>query len=391
MEAEADKPPEPFFTHSDLHSILDIITPYAACWRVFEVEVNEYSYMNIVTNALAALPAAPILEVLQLHHYGDAEEADDEYDVFVPVKFKDPFPVLFSGEAPKMVQVVLWGVHLDWSVERNRFLTGLKDLDLAYHAQDVRPTWQEFQAILVGSPELDTLTLCVSGPRGKSDDWDADGPITIPSLSGLVLTYHPPDYICALLGFVRTPNITSLALDLEVADFSSFANLLASPEPGGDSKKSLLSGLEHLKLSGFPCSKATADVMYEQLGNLRSINLKLFDESLDQIFFEKLTQPIDPSSKASPPAFYLPHLDTLTTAGVSGEEMRHLIEERKKAGVPIKRLFMCEDDDVDMAHEGWFREQLETFELFEPSDDEDELDELELGEDEMDDEEMGED
>lgn len=399
-EMDADRPPEPFYTHSDLASILDIVSPHVAFWRVFEVEVNDYSFMDIVTKVISILPGAPILEVLQLHHYG--EEGDDQYETFEPSELKDPYARLFSGDAPKLAQIALWGVHLDWSVERNHFLTNLRDLELAYHAEDVRPTWQELQAILNGSPEIDTLSLCLSGPRGQADDWEADGKIELTSLSGLVLAFHTPDYVSSLLRFLRTPNINTLALEFEEGDFSSFASMIASPEFGGDSKKSLLSGLEHLKLSGMPCSKETVDVMYEQLGNLTSINLKVFEGDLDPVFFEKLTKPIDPT-KTGPPTFYLPHLDTLTTSGVSGKEMRNLIEERKKAGFPIKRVFMSEvcisialpkpycsltrgyfktqDDDVDITEEVWFREQLETFELFEPSDDEEDL---ELSEGEMD-------
>ncbi|KAF7982884.1 hypothetical protein HWV62_25128 [Athelia sp. TMB] len=387
MDVDAGKPEEPFYTHSDLHTILEIVTPHAARWRVFEVEVNEYSFMRIVTDALAALPAAPALQILQLHHYG--EEADDEYEFFLPAELRDPAPVLFAGNAPKLEQLALWGVHLDWSAAANRFLAGLKDVELAYHAQDVRPTWAELAALLAGSPALDTLSLCLSGPRGAPSDWAAERAVPLPSLRSLVLAFHPPEDLCALVRLLPTPNLTSLSLDLEEGDYSAFAALLAAPEPGGASKKSLLSGLEHLKLSGLPCAPATVDVMYEQLGALRSINLKLFDEFLDARFFERLTQPIDPAAKTHPPAFYLPHLDTLTTSGVPGAEMRRLVEARKKAGVPVKRLFMCEDDDVSMQDEVWFRAQLETFELFEPSDDEEDL-ELVEGEMDMDeDNDMG--
>lgn len=368
MELDAER--EPFFTENDLHAILDLIIPHAECWRALEIEVNEYSFMDIATKALSAIPVAPILEVLQLHHYGEEGDDDEDYEHFRPAQFKDPAPVLFSGNAPKLTHIALWGVHLAWSLEKNLFLKSLKDLELAYHAEDVRPTWSEFEKILLASPELDTLSLCLSGPSGKAGEWEVEGSIELPGLKSLVLAYHTPEYISRLIGILHTPNITSLALDLEDGDYSSFASILASPRPGSASKKSLLSGLEHLKLSGFPCSQDTVDVMYEQLGNLRSINLKCFESLLQDVFFSKLTQPIDPASTAVPTAFYLPNLDTLTTSGISGSQMRQLVEERKKAGVPLKRVFMSEDDDVNINEEVWFRSQLETFELFEPSDDE---------------------
>jgi len=262
--------------------------------------------MQLAATTLAALPSAPSLEVLQLYHYEDTED----YDFFHPKALKDPFPVLFSGNAPKLSHIALWGVHIAWSMDKNTFLTDLKDLELAYHAGDVRPSWEEFERILLASPRLDTLTLCLSGPSGSPSDWHPKGTIDLLGLRNLVLAYHKPKYISLLLSLLNTPNVTSLALDFEEEDFSSFVRQLATPQPG--TNKSLLKGLEHLKISGLPCDHSVVDVMYAQLGNLRSINLTC--TFLDEIFFVKLSQPISlrPAPLPPPPRRRSQHFTVLT-------------------------------------------------------------------------------
>jgi hypothetical protein len=371
---------KPLLSLEDVAMILSIITPHVARWRGLEVQVEDYTDMQLVTNALSSLSCAPALEVLQLYHYGEEDEEDNDH--FQPSHLRTPFPVLFSGDAPKLTHIALWGVHIDWSHANNTFLKNLKDLELAYHAEDVRPSWEEFQHIIVGSPELDTLSLCASGPSGQPSEWHSESPIELAGLKNLVLAFHTPTYISPLIKLLHMPNVTSLALDFEADDFSAFAKQLATPRPG--TNKSLLKGLEHLKISGLPCGKGTVDVMYEQLGNLRSINLKMNEDFLDGVFFERLRVPIASSSSTVPAAFYCPNLDTLTTSGVDGMTMRAFIEARRKAGIPVKRVFMSEEDDVDINDEVWLRDQLETFELYEPSDEETDVELMDDDDDDMD-------
>lgn len=362
--------------------MLTIISPHVARLRGLEIMVEHYNYMHLATAFLAALPSAPSLEVLQLYHYDNA----DDYKEFHPRSLRDPFPVLFSGNAPKLSHIALWGVHIAWSIKHNTFLSNLKDLELAYHAENVRPSWEEFEDILLTSPGLDTLTLCLSGPSGSPSDWHPkSSTIDLLGLRNLVLAYHEPTYISSLLSLLNTPNVTSLALDFEDDDFTSFVKQLATPRPGTNT--SLLKGLEHLKISGLPCDQAVVDVMYAQLGNLRSINLTC--GFLDEAFFGKLLRPIQSSSFLSDATatttagYYCPNLDTITTSGIQGRAMCQFVSARKDAGVPVKRVFMSEDDELEDEDEAWLRGHLETFELFEPSDEE--TDEEEDDEEFMDD------
>jgi hypothetical protein len=50
--------------------------------------------------------------------------------------------------------------------------------------------------------------------------------------------------------------------------------------------------------------------------------------------------------------------------------MMELVRKRKEAGVPLKAVFMEENDAVTEEDIQWLKENLETFDLFEGSDDE---------------------
>jgi len=362
-EEEESKEPPPFFSKDDLSTILDIITPHVERWRTLEVMVNIYEYVHNIMQRLVQCSSAPLLEILQLYHYEDCEE----YDTFEPAHFKTPF-LLFNGNAPNLTHVALWGVHLPW--EESTFLSGLTDLELAYHAKDVRPSFEAFANILRSSPEIHTLTLCLSGPAGDFADWGGEM-IELPSLKDLVLCYHEPSYIESLMRLISVPNVHSLALDYDEGDYSSFLRQLTRPLKG--MKKSLLAGLEHLKISGLPCDHKSMDLMFEQLANLKSINLNCTG---DETFFDKLMKPV-PSSflvATGKVSLYCPNLHTITTTGIEGAKMKQFVETRRAAGIPLTKVLMSEEDDVDIKEEKWLRDHLETLEFFEPSDSEEEVD-----------------
>ncbi|KAF8895400.1 hypothetical protein BD779DRAFT_1608982 [Infundibulicybe gibba] len=193
-----------YYSQRELNEILDLIIPHADKWRSFELAVSFYRYMYTLLSRLEKCAAAPLLEVLMLYHY----ETCDDYEAFAQPEFNDSF-LLFHGNAPRLRETAFWGVHIAWEPSL--------ELELAYHAKDVRPSFSVFQQLLDASPNLRTLTLCLLGPRGH------------------------------------------------------FAQQLAQPMPG--KTKSLLAGLAHLKISGLPCSNRAAEEMFVQLGELKSVNL----------------------------------------------------------------------------------------------------------------------
>ncbi|PCH40076.1 hypothetical protein WOLCODRAFT_131199 [Wolfiporia cocos MD-104 SS10] len=377
----------------DLSKILPLIMPHVGHWRAIELAVSEYPLMHAALIEMGNCPAAPMLEVLQLYHYEDDDDVD--YDSFKPAAMRHQDFVLFHGNAPRLTHVALWGVHLDW--DASHFLSGLIDFELAYHTRDVRPSFAQFARILRESPDIDTLTVCRSGPVGGPVDWlasvlgctsndltreqlrdtagpEADTTITLPSLKSLVFALLPTDYANNLIQRLALPNIESLALDLE-EECSEFLRTVSRPSLGAD--KSLLSVIQGLKVSGASCNdKKTIEDAYGAMRNVTSLNINFCHTS--QLWYTLLVD-------GGPTR--LPRLKALSTTGVNGADMRKLVEARKAAGVPLERVFMNEEDEIEDEDEEWLHKNVQDFELFEGSDDEDVMDDdIELAEEEGEDE-----
>ncbi len=357
---------------ADLPVVRDLILPHVARWRVFELMVNDYQIMSGILSTLAAIPEAPQLQVLRLYHYDD----NDDYDHFRPPHLKQPFAP-FCGRAPSLLEVALWGVHVDW--EACAFLRGLEELELAYHAKDVRPPYEIFFRILEGSPDLHILTLCASGPAGNPEDWPLDA-IELPSVKHLILAFIEPSYASALMKRLVFPNLSTLALDFDTFDYSLFLAQLTRPAP--NQRHSLCHNLVDLKISGMQCLPAALATFYAALPNLVSLNLNCYH--IPRLFFEYLYPGLSDDDEIA--GCYLPKLETLTTSGICGGEMRDLLSKRK--AVPLKHVLMDSAADVDIEEEDWLRREVETFEFFDGSDDEDE-DEDDPVITELDEEEMG--
>jgi hypothetical protein len=346
---------------ADLPVVRDLILPHVARWRIFELMVNDYQIMYGILSTLAAIPEAPQLQVLRLYHYDD----NDDYDHFRPPHLKQPFAP-FCGRAPKLSGVALWGVHVDWKA--CAFLrAGLEELELAYHAKDVRPPYEIFFRILKGSPDLHILTLCASGPAGNPEDWPLDV-IELPSVKHLILAFIEPLYASALMKRLVFPNLSTLALDFDSGDYSPFIAQLTRPA-APNQHHSLCHNLVDLKISGMQCSPTALATFYAALPNLVSLNLNCCH--VPRHFFEYLYPGLGGGDDDDQVAgCYLPKLETLTTSGICGGEMRELLSRRK--AVPLKHVLMDSADDVDTEEEVWLRREVETFEFFDGSDDEDE-------------------
>ena len=357
---------------ADLPVVRDLILPHVARWRVFELMVDDYQIMYGILSTLAAIPEAPQLQVLRLYHY---DNDDYDYDHFRPPHLKQPFAP-FCGRAPNLLEVALWGVHVDW--EACAFLPGLEELELSYHAKDVRPPYQIFFRILAGSPDLHILTLCASGPDGSPEDWPLDV-IELPSVIHLILAFVEPSYASALMNRLVFPNLSTLALDFDTFDYSLFLVQLTSPAP--NQRRSICHDLVDLKISGMQCSPAALATFYAALPNLVSLILNCYH--LPHLFFEYLYPGLSDDDELA--GCYLPKLETLTTSGICGKEMRDLLSKRK--AVPLKHVLMDSEAEVSEEDEKWLQKEVETFEFFDGSDDEDDDEDdpviTELDEEEM--------
>ncbi|KAJ3910592.1 hypothetical protein F5879DRAFT_231559 [Lentinula edodes] len=353
-----------YLTKAQISEIMDIIIPAVDRWRIFSVTASYYNSIHLILERLSKCSSAPLLEVFEMYHYEDC----DEFDAFSPPELNTKFTI-FGGVAPKLKSVALWGVHIDWDTSLS-ILNDLRDLEIAYHADDVRPSFETFSDILTGSPELETLSLCVSGPAGTGLDWGIM-PIHIPSVKSLTLCHHEPAYIEALLPLLHAPNVVELLLDYDSNDFSDFALLLAKPLPGRT--KSILAGLDHLKIGGLPSNKNARQLMLEQLVNLKSICINCVGD--EEKFFERLMELKSTPSESgtTQSVVFCPHLNTLMTTGVDGTAMRKFVETRKRGGAPLSKVSMSEEDNLDEKEEKWLRDHLQELDFFEPSDSEEEI------------------
>ena len=354
------------YTISELSEILDLVTPRVQQWRTLSVSVYDYRWMYLLLARLHQCPPAEILEVLELYVHDNNEEEI----LFYPSELTARF-IPFQGQAPRLAHCVFWGVHLDWDASLG-MLENLKELELAYHVEEVRPSYQTFEAILK-STNLQILLLSLSGPAGTEDDWRHAGYniIQLLSLEELILRYHPLQYVCSLLRFIDTPNLRSLDLDFVDDDYTKLAQDLCKA-PFGRSK-TLLAGLEHLKLSGLPCNATAMKKMLDELSELKSLNLNCLGQPLE--VFEKIeaaTKSISSLSVGSQKP-YCPTLESIATVGITGRRMKQFIEARKEAGVPIQRVMMSEYDDIDDRSEKWLKKNTKEFALFDPSDSEEDV------------------
>ncbi|KAI0712176.1 hypothetical protein C8Q76DRAFT_651469, partial [Earliella scabrosa] len=388
---------------SIITGIMDVVLPHVEHMQALQIMVSFYPHMHRALEMMGACPSAPMLEVLQLYHYEDT----DEHESLKWPDLREQSFKLFGGNIPKLTHVALWGVHVDWSREGSSYLSGLTDLELAYHARDVRPSFRDFFRILRSSPDLRTFTLCLSCPAGTPADWptgvpydedesmdvDSTAPLVLSQLTDLVLAYLEPSYLLSLLPRFSLPSLTSLALDLEDDDYSDVLTYLSSPRsfpqpppsplslrgpgvagsPAAQRSRSLLSNLTSLKIASLPCNDALISEAYRQLEKVTALNLNML--YLGDPWFE-LLHPASVAAAGGGSAsgaryeVLLPRLESLTTTGVDGQRMRELVEVRAKAGAPVKTVLMNQDDDVEDEDEVWLAQHLDRFEFFEGSDEE---------------------
>jgi len=245
-----------------LQTMIDMVMPHINRLAAFHLTADDYVYIHTALNMLSKAPPAPRLESLQFYHH--EEELDGSAETFAPVELKTPL-VLFSDGLPVLRHAVFWGVHVDWT--NTSYLKNLTHLELAYHSQDVRPSFEDFFKILRGSPLLESLDLCLSGPSGEPSAWSTILPppllnpededpyspasarvsidefLTLDYLTDMSLEFHPPDYVMAILDRLYLPKLCNLSLDFEDYDYSEFVTYLSSPAKHGGSKEPIVSDL----------------------------------------------------------------------------------------------------------------------------------------------------
>lgn len=355
-------------SNDEITAFIGLVVPHVSHWHTFALTLSDYSLIHQTLIRLSECPTAPMLELLHLSH-----ESDTLLQSFSPAIYKEQNFVLFSGNAPKLKDVTLFGVHLNWA--ESRFLNGLVNLELAYHAEDVRPSFKDFARVLRKSPAIRSMTLRSSGPAGELDDWlasvsneSADQPtlctipsvstpdmtIVLPSLLCLDIAELKPGYLTQLYEYLILPNIASLIIDLGGDNYTSFAHALMRPT--SYTGASLLTTLSSLQVDNVQLDAVT-DIpgVYSALLHLRTLKLNL--HNLDPRWFSW----VDTGPEHATP---MPFLEMLVTIGLDGKAARELIQFRKAVNRPILRLFMDDGEKLEPEDRYWLEQNTNVFGTF---------------------------
>jgi hypothetical protein len=370
---------------ADIKFLFSLLVPHIHRWRTMEVSVEEYHHMYVFLSAVSdpSIPAAPQLTTLELYHHEETEEFDS-FGMSGQL-------TLFGGSAPLLTRLVLWGVPVDWNQPWIASASNLTDLELAFHPEDARPSWAQISSILRGASALEKLSLRMSGPSGDPPEWlieptsespaDLNAPVQLPQVTDFILAFHSQARAIGLLHKFYLPALKNLVLDFDDGDYTEFVHELAGPATSlslpsvQEQPRSLLSNLESLKIAGLPCRTECVETLYGELQNLTSLNLSL--SYLPEVFVDLLCSPRIATGRHY---IWLPRLVTLFVSGTSSDVLREIVERRIDAGVPLNSLYVEESCEVAAEDLEWLKENLKTFEFFEGSDDEDEIDFEDLNE-----------
>ncbi|VDC00005.1 unnamed protein product [Peniophora sp. CBMAI 1063] len=350
----------------DIPVILDLILPHAYRWRTFDFRASSYVAIHDISHALAALPEAPLLEELHLHHYNE-RDGDAEHFPYQEMKAS---VAPFRGIAPKMNNVSLWGVHLDWANCPFLCSRTLQRLELVYHAKDVRPSFPTFQTILSSAP-LTTLCLIASSPSETPDNWPAKR-IDLSTLTSLTLGQISPTHASALLSRLHIPSLRHLTLDFDMDDYSDTLAVLSDPARG------LAQNLECLKLKGLMASRPSRRAFYAALTGLKELKMQacylplhFMDALIPGALNETHLQPEGFLPSASNELVALSSLKSLTLMGAPGDLLRPLVAERRMAGAPLQTLMVDARTRLARGDEEWLRGNVDSFGFYDASEDED--------------------
>ncbi|PFH53398.1 hypothetical protein AMATHDRAFT_137706 [Amanita thiersii Skay4041] len=228
----------------ELHTILYMLRSYLPAWRALHLVVRDNLCKLVAREHLGNCGPAPLLETLQLYHFEDFRGAQDLY----LATYRPPV-VVFANSLPKLRNISLIGVNLPWERSPYLYEGRLKRLELALHADSIRPPYEFWERMLRGCNTcgLEELALHYSGPRvGEGEAkyvWtgadDRTGSpdkgwrkkIWLSRLERLSLTDLDPDYLCKIMERLVLPAVKKLELDLPDQDFTGFVEMLAIERP----------------------------------------------------------------------------------------------------------------------------------------------------------------
>ncbi|KAK7042656.1 F-box domain-containing protein [Favolaschia claudopus] len=149
-----------------MEAVLSLLLPTASRWRTLELFTDTWA--PIYAFLLHTHTIGRCLEKLEKLHLARCNEYFAlKGEVFKPAALGKHLPLFGGAEAavPRLREVTLTGVHVDWSAGHWQPLSCLVKLELKYQAADVMPSVAQFRQILLQSPDLETLAVVGGGPQ----------------------------------------------------------------------------------------------------------------------------------------------------------------------------------------------------------------------------------
>ncbi|KAI0643991.1 hypothetical protein C8Q79DRAFT_1011810 [Trametes meyenii] len=305
------------FKAEHMHHVLNLLLPHIVRIRSLAILTDRWAPMRTALECLSfenpeavsypsPLPQRlPLLETLVLMR---CNEFVSYHPHFSPSYGKGPPHLPFRGLLsvaeqtstqppllPRLRQVVLSGVHLDWSSVPRLLpssalsdVSGLQRLELSYHCPDVRPTQQELRGILSVCQNLRVLTIRASGWQdtdrpASCNSVDATQPIALRRLQALELGFDDVHSGATLLSAIRCAETRHIVLEdasppdtgeLLTADpillACAHANLLANSDGDG---RPPFPHARSVTLRRVNASAEAFESFYEALPSLRELSV----------------------------------------------------------------------------------------------------------------------
>ncbi|KAG1864455.1 hypothetical protein C8R48DRAFT_672535 [Suillus tomentosus] len=246
--------------------------------------------------------AASRLEFIKLKRSNDFYHAHAEQ--FLPPMELDsvPFAVLTGASdqdtiapchsLPKLRHVDIFGVPLNWAGFLRTLGVGhcIQSLELSYHDRTLRPTFDQFSAIINACPLLRRLVIQESGPV-LSQPYHRRGVVSLPMLEELHLGYVgyvETDSLIALLSRLDAPNLDALSIEdvnpvvprtisetgTNVENLLSYCATGFSEHPAAVSRTSMLfPKLQRLSLNRVHASVTAFSIFMSAFSELRDLSL----------------------------------------------------------------------------------------------------------------------
>ncbi|KAF9261615.1 hypothetical protein L218DRAFT_904971 [Marasmius fiardii PR-910] len=230
----------PPFSPQTMVAVVSLLLPHLSHWRSIDILTDTWAPMYAALNTLSeslTTRGAPLLESLTLMRCNDFISHSPQFQprhmrhpLFLKPRTASAVCTLIPGLLPRLRNLTLRGVHVCWSSLSRLSGTGsssssLLAIEFSSHCLDVRPSLDEFRAILSACPMLRKLVINGSGfalakAKAKSKPGpmnralvECEEPILLPHLQELCLGFRSTLDGRKILALLGAPNVRKLTLE----------------------------------------------------------------------------------------------------------------------------------------------------------------------------------